>query len=102
MLSIMYHVGTGYDKNGNKVQAASRKIARAAKYLSALFGGCSVIEASGHWLHNRKLTSEQAKIFEVITDKRQAKARAAAVVLRDMFNQSAVLVTMQTIKSVTI
>lgn len=98
--SAMFYVGTGYDKHNKPVTGAIEKIAQCAGYLSKVFGGCSVIErVNGHWLYNSQLISEDSKIFEVVTDANADQLKEAASYLRDVFNQTSVLMRVQDVQA---
>jgi hypothetical protein len=99
METVRFFVGMGYDKDNQPVTKAGEKLRECAEYLSALFGGCTVLDGSGYWKDERgMLIREPAIDFEIVTDKEHLLIEAATT-LKRVFNQSAVLMTKQKVES---
>ena len=96
----VFSVGVGKDKNNFSIpfSVALENRQTAISYAAGLFGGVTVTENFGGWNDNGFLVTEESWAFIVVSDKRD-KFREFGNYLKDLYNQSAVLLAVTEVES---
>ncbi len=100
-MKITFGVGIGSDRDGREISNAAELTEKAMNLLAYLYGGVSVVRCEGAW-HDKagQLVREpaiqlQVELTSVNESDQQNAARKQAAALREMFNQSCILVSFQ-------
>lgn len=95
-----FSVGVGRDSSGAAIPFGTALINRdiAVTEAAFIFGGCTVTENYGAWQDGGKVITEESWDFGIVSDKRD-KFREFATFLRDLYMQSAVLLTVTEVES---
>ena len=97
---VVFSVGVGHDSSGANIPFGTALTNRniAMDEAACIFGGCTVTENFGAWKDGAKVISEESWDFTIVSDKRD-KFREFGAFLRDLYMQSAVLLTVTEVES---
>ena len=93
---IKFYVGTGYDKTGRPIENVIGKLSQAELVLTGYFRGATAYLHSGLWAETpaSRITAEDGVTYVTIIEAADlSQVRPAAEELRDIFNQTCILVT---------
>ena len=93
-MRVTFTVGMGFNSENKRIRNAKSLQSKAIASLSNRFGGVTVYNGIGGWIDNNKLITEPSASF-IIEAKKISKLaiRQTATLLRQMFNQTAVMVS---------
>lgn len=96
-LRVEIIVGHSFDKHGRKIDGntAGVWLDEARKYLASKFSGYTETAATGGYIENGNWVSDESAVFVLYTNAPTPCIHAAAEYLRDLFQQSCVVCSIQ-------
>ena len=96
-LRVEIIVGHSFDKRGNKIDGntAAARLDKARQYLASKFSGYTETAATGGYIENGNWVSDESAVFVLYTNAPTPCIKAAAAYLRDLFEQTCVVCSIQ-------